>query len=55
MQLQGRVHRQGQNKQVLVYRLVAWDTPDVYLNNISFSKEKMMDLFTADTPETLSK
>lgn len=55
MQLQGRLHRQGQKKQVIVYRLVAWDTPDIYLNNISFSKEQMMDLFTADTTEPLGK
>ena len=55
VQLQGRLHRQGQKKQVLVYRLVAWNPPDIYLNNISFQKEKMMDLFTEKGDEALGK
>ena len=53
-QLQGRLHRQGQLKQVLVYRLIAYGTPDVYLNNISFTKERMMDAFTTAS-DTMGK
>ncbi|KIP01229.1 hypothetical protein PHLGIDRAFT_123540, partial [Phlebiopsis gigantea 11061_1 CR5-6] len=53
-QLQGRLNRRPQSKQVIVYRLIAWATPDVILNNISFTKEKMMAAFEMAGPE-LSK
>lgn len=34
----GRLHRQGQFKDVIVYRLVLDGTPDVVLERMSFSK-----------------
>ncbi|CCM06752.1 uncharacterized protein FIBRA_09049 [Fibroporia radiculosa] len=45
-QLIGRVWRHPQPKQVHVYRLIAWNTPDVFLNRISFDKATMMKAFT---------
>lgn len=54
-QLIGRLQRRGQLKQVIIYRLIAWGTPDVYLNNISFTKEKMMDAFMSASPSAMRK
>lgn len=48
-QLIGRVWRYPQAKQVHVYRLIAWNTPDVFLNRISFDKATMMKAFTGMT------
>ncbi|CCM06798.1 uncharacterized protein FIBRA_09098 [Fibroporia radiculosa] len=45
-QLIGRVWRHPQPKQVHVYRLIAWNTPDMFLNRISFDKATMMKAFT---------
>jgi hypothetical protein len=50
-QLIGRVWRQPQKKTVLVYRLIANRTPDVFLNNISFDKGTMLDAFTNSLPK----
>ncbi|GBE89337.1 hypothetical protein SCP_1503450 [Sparassis crispa] len=45
-QLIGRVHRPPQAKPVLVYRIIAAKTPDVFLNNIAFNKAVMHQGFT---------
>ncbi|EED80799.1 predicted protein [Postia placenta Mad-698-R] len=44
-QLIGRLWRDPQAKQVLVYRLIARNTSDVFLNNISFDKSIMHHAF----------
>ncbi|KAJ7574791.1 P-loop containing nucleoside triphosphate hydrolase protein, partial [Mycena floridula] len=44
-QLIGRIWRHGQTKQVDVYHIVAKGTPDVFLNNLSFSKAALHDMF----------
>ncbi|KAJ7865882.1 P-loop containing nucleoside triphosphate hydrolase protein, partial [Mycena olivaceomarginata] len=49
-QLIGRIWRQPQPKTVLVYRLIAKNTPDVFLNNISFDKLAMHEEFARATP-----
>ncbi|KAJ7802826.1 hypothetical protein B0H14DRAFT_3154817 [Mycena olivaceomarginata] len=49
-QLIGRIWRQPQPKTVLVYRLIAKNTPDVFLNNISFDKLAMHEAFARATP-----
>ncbi|KAG2063485.1 hypothetical protein BDR04DRAFT_1037816 [Suillus decipiens] len=49
-QLIGRIYRPPQPKTVHVYRIVAADTQDVFLNNISFSKAAILDAFTGATP-----
>ncbi|KAF8422282.1 P-loop containing nucleoside triphosphate hydrolase protein [Boletus edulis BED1] len=41
-QLKGRIFRYPQQKQVHFYRLIALNTPDVFLNNIAFGKARMM-------------
>jgi SNF2 family DNA or RNA helicase len=45
-QLIGRLWRNGQDKIVIVYRVIALGTTDVLLNNIAFDKEAIMDAFT---------
>ena len=37
----GRVWRKGQQRRVLVYRLIVLGTSDVFLNSLAFSKELM--------------
>ncbi|KAJ7924760.1 P-loop containing nucleoside triphosphate hydrolase protein, partial [Mycena leptocephala] len=49
-QLIGRIWRQPQPKTVLVYQLMAKNTPDVSLNNISFDKLAMHEAFARATP-----
>ncbi|RDB30571.1 DNA repair and recombination protein RAD54 [Hypsizygus marmoreus] len=49
-QLIGRIWRQPQGKQVIIYRLIAKKTADVFLNNISFDKSVMHNSFTGATP-----
>jgi SNF2 family DNA or RNA helicase len=49
-QLIGRIYRPPQSKTVHIYRIVAADTQDVFLNNISFSKAAILDAFTGATP-----
>jgi SNF2 family DNA or RNA helicase len=45
MQLVGRVWRNPQAKQVYVYRLIAMDSPDELLSQLSFSKAVMHESF----------
>ncbi|KAG1891850.1 P-loop containing nucleoside triphosphate hydrolase protein [Suillus fuscotomentosus] len=52
-QLIGRIYRPPQPKTVHVYRIVAADTQDVFLNRISFSKAAILDAFTGATPSSL--
>ncbi|KAI0748986.1 P-loop containing nucleoside triphosphate hydrolase protein [Irpex lacteus] len=47
-QLIGRLQRRGQTKLVIVYRLLIKDSPDVFLNDISFNKSIMHDTFMAN-------
>ncbi|EIW75348.1 hypothetical protein CONPUDRAFT_66102, partial [Coniophora puteana RWD-64-598 SS2] len=49
-QLRGRIWRYPQSKHVVFYRLVALDTPDVFLNTISFNKARIHDAFTNADP-----
>ncbi|KAG2062895.1 hypothetical protein BDR04DRAFT_1039611, partial [Suillus decipiens] len=49
-QLIGRIYRPPQPKTVHIYRIVAANTQDVFLNNISFSKAAILDAFTGATP-----
>jgi hypothetical protein len=49
-QLIGRIYRPPQPKTVHIYRIVAADTQDVFLNNISFSKAAILDAFTGASP-----
>ncbi|KAI6029955.1 P-loop containing nucleoside triphosphate hydrolase protein [Pisolithus microcarpus] len=44
-QLRGRIYRYPQQKEVLVYRLVARGMPDVFLNNIAFDKGNLHKAF----------
>ncbi|CAL1698687.1 unnamed protein product [Somion occarium] len=46
-QLIGRVWRQPQPKTVHVYRLIAQGTPDVFLNEIAFTKGMMLESFSS--------
>lgn len=48
-QLIGRVWRHPQTKNVIVYRIIAADTQDVFLNNISFAKAAIHEAFTNST------
>lgn len=41
----GRLQRKPQQKQVYVYHLLALDTPDIYLRDISLNKSVMHDSF----------
>ena len=50
-QLKGRLARLMQLQWVLVYRIIARDTPDVFLNNISFGKARMLAEFTKTSAE----
>ncbi|KAI0085377.1 P-loop containing nucleoside triphosphate hydrolase protein, partial [Irpex rosettiformis] len=45
LQLIGRVWRRPQPKQVIVYRLIALDSPDQFLNNLSWGKASMHESF----------
>jgi SNF2 family DNA or RNA helicase len=45
-QLIGRVWRYPQPKTVHVYRLIGANSPDIFLNNISFSKGFIQDTFS---------
>jgi hypothetical protein len=45
-QLIGRVWRYPQPKQVHVYRLIGARSPDIFLNNISFGKGFIQDMFS---------
>jgi hypothetical protein len=49
-QLIGRIWRHPQLKNVHIYRIIAANTQDVFLNNISFSKGAIHDAFTGATP-----
>lgn len=49
-QLIGRCQRFPQVKVVLTYRLIADCTPDVFLNNVSFSKLSIAEAFSRATP-----
>jgi len=49
-QLYGRIQRYPQLKPVHIYHIIADDTQDVFLNNLSFSKGAIMDAFTRSTP-----
>ncbi|KAG2738555.1 hypothetical protein P692DRAFT_201730973 [Suillus brevipes Sb2] len=49
-QLIGRIYRPPQDKTVHVYRLVAANTQDVFLNNLSFDKAAILNAFTGATP-----
>ena len=53
-QLIGRAYRQGQDKRVHIYRLIAAKTPDIALNTISFTKEAMHTAFLT-APHALRK
>lgn len=44
-QLIGRVHRQPQLKQVIVYKLVGMRTPDAIIDHISATKQMMHEAF----------
>ena len=44
-QLIGRVWRHPQCKRVHIYRLIAANSPDILLNNLSFSKELIQETF----------
>ena len=46
----GRVWRLGQERQVLVYRLIAIGSPDVFLNTIAFGKGFMHAAFVKSDP-----
>jgi hypothetical protein len=43
--MRGRMRRLGQLAHTVVYRLVLLHTPDIILNNMSFTKEIMMRAF----------
>jgi SNF2 family DNA or RNA helicase len=49
-QLQGRINRFPQQKHVHFYRLIAKNTSDVFLNNISFRKEAIQQAFLGASP-----
>ncbi|KAG2747793.1 hypothetical protein P692DRAFT_201716179 [Suillus brevipes Sb2] len=49
-QLIGRIYRPPQSKTVHIYRIIAANTQDVFLNNISFSKAAILDAFTGAPP-----
>jgi hypothetical protein len=40
--------RRGQEKKVWVYRVIAENTTDVFINNIAFDKQVAHDTFTGD-------
>ncbi len=44
-QLIGRVWRHPQSKRVHIYRLIGGKSPDVFLNNLSFSKGFIQEAF----------
>jgi hypothetical protein len=44
-QLIGRVWRRPQNKRVHIYRLIGGNSPDILLNNLSFSKGLIQETF----------
>jgi hypothetical protein len=44
-QLIGRVWRYPQKKRVHIYRLIGARSPDIFLNNISYSKGFIQDSF----------
>jgi SNF2 family DNA or RNA helicase len=44
-QLIGRVWRHPQRKHVHIYRLIAGNSPDIFLNNLSFSKGVIQEMF----------
>ncbi|KAG1838807.1 P-loop containing nucleoside triphosphate hydrolase protein [Suillus subalutaceus] len=52
-QLIGRIYRPPQQKTVHIYRIVAADTQDVFLNNMAFSKAAILEAFTGATPRSL--
>jgi hypothetical protein len=49
-QLIGRIWRFPQSKDVHIYRLIAMNTQDIFLNNISFDKAAIHNAFTGSTP-----
>jgi hypothetical protein len=49
-QLEGRIQRHPQAKPVHIYNIIAADTQDVFLNNLSLGKANIMDAFTGCTP-----
>ena len=53
-QLTGRCWRFPQAKPVLNYRIIAMNTPDVFLNNMAFNKVAMHEAFI-NTREAISK
>ncbi|KAK7440780.1 hypothetical protein VKT23_016856 [Stygiomarasmius scandens] len=48
-QLVGRIHRYPQVKPVIVYRLVAANSPDVFLNNLSMDKGMIQEAFVTSS------
>jgi len=48
--MQGRIVRFPQPKHVNIYRLIAKNTSDVFLNNISFRKEAIQQAFLGASP-----
>lgn len=47
-QVEGRVQRRGQTRDVIVYRIVAPDTPDEFLQGYATGKKLMMQVFTQE-------
>ncbi|KAF8597151.1 hypothetical protein BDV93DRAFT_562595 [Ceratobasidium sp. AG-I] len=47
-QVEGRVQRRGQTRDVIVYRIVAPDTPDEFLQGYATGKLLMMQVFTQE-------
>ena len=45
-QLIGRVWRFPQQKKVHIYRLIGARSPDIFLNNISYGKGSIQDMFS---------
>lgn len=51
-QVIGRCWRSPQKKTVHSYQSIADKTQDVFLNNISFTKEAIHDAFVGSSPDT---
>lgn len=50
LQMEGRLYRRLQRAWVLIYNLVVTHSPDVFLNNLSFSKGMMHSAFLTASP-----
>jgi superfamily II DNA or RNA helicase len=53
-QLVGRIHRYPQTKRVVVYRLIAKHSPDMFLNRLSQDKAQIFAAFVS-APKRMSK